>query len=77
MTKAQPEQLLPRNERIRKAWFRSSAASDSISGDAICSRDGVPMHLGARVLDILCVLVSAKGDVVTKDELMARVWQAS
>jgi TolB-like protein len=38
------------------------------------SRDGVPMHLGARVLDILCVLVSAKGDVVTKDELMARVW---
>ncbi len=32
------------------------------------------MHLSARALDILCVLVSAKGDVVTKDELMARVW---
>jgi DNA-binding winged helix-turn-helix (wHTH) protein len=38
------------------------------------SRDGVPMHLSARALDILCVLVSAKGDVVTKDELMASVW---
>jgi DNA-binding winged helix-turn-helix (wHTH) protein len=38
------------------------------------SRDGVPMHLSARALDILCILVSAKGDVVTKDELMARVW---
>jgi TolB-like protein len=32
------------------------------------------MHLGSRVLDILCVLVSAKGEVVTKGDLMARVW---
>jgi TolB-like protein len=38
------------------------------------SRDGVPMHLGARALDILCVLVSANGGIVTKGELMARVW---
>jgi TolB-like protein/Tfp pilus assembly protein PilF len=37
-------------------------------------RDETLMHLGARALDILCVLVSAKGEVVTKDELMARVW---
>ena len=36
--------------------------------------DGVPAQLGSRALDILCVLASAKGDVVTKDELMARVW---
>jgi TolB-like protein/tetratricopeptide (TPR) repeat protein len=38
------------------------------------SRDGVPIHLGGRVLDILGVLVAAKGAVVSKDELMARVW---
>jgi TolB-like protein len=37
-------------------------------------RDETLMHLGSRVLDILCVLVSAKGEVVTKDELMTRVW---
>ncbi len=37
-------------------------------------RDGKPVRLGSRALDILCVLVSAKGNVVTKDELMARVW---
>src|SRR5262245_46002644 len=30
--------------------------------------------LGARALDILCLLVSARGDVVSKDELMAKVW---
>jgi len=37
-------------------------------------RDGVPVRLGNRALDILCELVSAEGGVVTKDELMARVW---
>ena len=37
-------------------------------------RDETLIHLGSRVLDVLCVLVSAKGEVVTKDALMARVW---
>ena len=37
-------------------------------------RDGVPLQLGIRAFDILCVLVAAKGGIVTKDELMARVW---
>jgi TolB-like protein/Tfp pilus assembly protein PilF len=38
------------------------------------SRDGAPVHLSVRALDILCELVAAKGGVVTKDELMAGVW---
>ena len=37
------------------------------------SRDNRPVQLGGRALDILCVLASADGAVVTKDELMARV----
>jgi TolB-like protein len=37
-------------------------------------RDETLMHIGSRVLDVLCVLVSAKGEVVSKDDLMARVW---
>lgn len=32
------------------------------------------LPLGERALDILCLLVSARGDVVSKDELMAKVW---
>src|SRR3954466_11114239 len=36
--------------------------------------DGVPVQLGSRARDILCVLASAKGEVVSKDELMTRVW---
>ena len=38
------------------------------------ARDGALIPLSSRALDILCVLASARGKVVTKDELMARVW---
>src|SRR5215468_3413241 len=37
-------------------------------------RDDRPVRLGRRAFDILCVLASAGGAVVTKDELMTRVW---
>jgi TolB-like protein len=37
-------------------------------------RDGLPVQLGSRARDILWVLAAAKGEVVTKDELMTRVW---
>jgi TolB-like protein len=38
------------------------------------ARDGVPIPLSSRALDILCALASAHGEVVTKDELMTGVW---
>src|SRR5215467_11109517 len=38
------------------------------------SRDGDIVQLGSRAIDILCVLTSAKGNVVTKDDIMERVW---
>ena len=38
------------------------------------TRDGVPVQLGSRARDILCVLAAANGEVVSKDELMTRVW---
>ena len=37
-------------------------------------RDGVRVPLGSRALDILCLLVAANGEIVSKDELMSRVW---
>ena len=39
-------------------------------------RDDLPVRLGGRPLDILCALASAGGDVLTQDELMARLWSA-
>jgi TolB-like protein/Tfp pilus assembly protein PilF len=32
------------------------------------------VQLGSRALEILCVLASAKGAIVSKDELLAKVW---
>jgi DNA-binding winged helix-turn-helix (wHTH) protein len=36
--------------------------------------DGVPIEVGTRALDLLLVLLEADGSLVTKDELMSRVW---
>jgi TolB-like protein len=43
-------------------------------GQRTLSRDGTQIKLGSRAIEILCALASAEGKVVTKDELMARVW---
>ena len=39
--------------------------------------DGVPVELGTRAFDLLLVLVEADGALVTKEELLNRVWQGS
>jgi DNA-binding winged helix-turn-helix (wHTH) protein len=36
--------------------------------------DGVPIELGSRAFDLLLVLVEANGSLVTKEELLGRVW---
>jgi DNA-binding winged helix-turn-helix (wHTH) protein len=36
--------------------------------------DGVPVELGTRAFDLLLVLLEAAGSLVTKEELMSRVW---
>jgi DNA-binding winged helix-turn-helix (wHTH) protein len=37
--------------------------------------DGVPIELGTRAFDLLLVLAQADGSLVTKLELMTRVWR--
>jgi TolB-like protein/DNA-binding response OmpR family regulator len=37
-------------------------------------RDGQPVRLHRRALGVLCALAEAKGEIVSKDELMARLW---
>jgi non-specific serine/threonine protein kinase len=36
--------------------------------------DGVPVPIGGRAFDILIVLIQACGELVSKDELLSRVW---
>jgi DNA-binding winged helix-turn-helix (wHTH) protein len=40
----------------------------------VLERDGSRTRVGSRAFDLLCVLVSCPGEVVSKSELMARVW---
>ena len=37
--------------------------------------DGRPVRLGGRAFDVLMALIEARGAVVSKTALMARVWQ--
>src|SRR5262249_39789958 len=41
---------------------------------SLLAREGAPVELGARSLDILMVLASSPNEVVSKRELLARVW---
>ena len=41
---------------------------------ASCLSDGVPIELGGRAFDVLMALIEAGGAVLSKDELMSRVW---
>ena len=40
----------------------------------LLEKDGVPVKLGSRALDILQLLVNRAGDVVPKNELLAHAW---
>jgi TolB-like protein len=40
----------------------------------LLSRQDRTVSLGGRALDLLCVLAAARGELVTKDRLMAEVW---
>src|SRR6266852_2662424 len=53
---------------IRFGPFRLSTA------ERILEKEGVPVRLGSRALDILITLVKRPTEVVSKKELIARVW---
>jgi predicted ATPase/DNA-binding winged helix-turn-helix (wHTH) protein len=38
---------------------------------------GMPVPLGSRAFDILCALVQGAGELISKDELLAKVWPST
>src|SRR5262249_38265673 len=42
--------------------------------ERLLTRNGTPVELGARALDILIALVSKPNEAITKQELLSRVW---
>src|SRR3712207_9359829 len=45
-----------------------------VVGERLLTRDGAPLCLGARALDLLIALVSRPNEAVAKRDLIARVW---
>ena len=45
-----------------------------VASERLLTKDGAPVELGARALDILIALLSRPNEVVSKKDLMARVW---
>ena len=56
------------NEEISFGCFRLDLRRPELR------RDGQPVRIHRRALGILCALAEAKGEIVSKDELMARLW---
>src|SRR3979409_1655672 len=74
---------LPRDNSSMAMGRSSSAAADTtlafgrfrvLLRQRQLVADGVPTELGTRALDLLLVLLEADGSLVTKDELLSRVW---
>ena len=45
-----------------------------VANERLLTKAGAPVELGARALDILVVLISAPNEVVSKKDLLSRVW---
>jgi predicted ATPase/DNA-binding winged helix-turn-helix (wHTH) protein len=45
-----------------------------VASERLLTKDGVPVELGARTLDILIALVTRPNEVVSKRDLLAQVW---
>ena len=45
-----------------------------VAGERLLTKHGVPVDLGARALDILIALISTPNEVVSKKDLLSRVW---
>ena len=63
-----PEAAVDRSETLRFGPFTLMPAERRLT------REGVPVALGARALDILVALASRQNQVIGKQELLARVW---
>ena len=66
-----PVAILPASHVPRRAAFGPFILSPA---QRLLERDGVPVRLGGRALDLLIALVDCAGQTVRKSELMARVW---
>jgi phospholipid transport system substrate-binding protein len=71
--------VVPRHSPSQSRWAAQEAALEFGRFQILPRRrqliaDGVPVKLGTRALDLLTILLEADGSLVTKEELVSRVW---
>src|SRR5271156_2982208 len=62
-------EAMPNDHQISFGPFRLHPAA------RLLEREGIPVKLGDRALDVLIVLIERAGEVVSKGELYSRVWR--
>ncbi len=70
----EPEEPMLDEERPQRKDFISFGPFRFFATQRLLERNGVPLHLGSRALDLLSTLVERAAEVVSKRELMARAW---
>jgi predicted ATPase/DNA-binding winged helix-turn-helix (wHTH) protein len=45
-----------------------------VASERLLTKDGAPVEIGARTLDVLTALLSRRNEVISKRDLLARVW---
>lgn len=63
--------------RQSNQWRASFGPFTLSPSQRLLERDGVPVRLGGRALDLLVALVDSAGETLDKAELMARVWPSA
>jgi predicted ATPase/DNA-binding winged helix-turn-helix (wHTH) protein len=67
--------LMPETDNHEAAELVSFGPFTLDRAARLLHKDEMPIDLGSRAFDILCVLVDRAGQVVTKGELLATVWE--
>lgn len=62
------------SEKSVQSWTAEFGPFRLSPSERLLQRDGVPVRLGGRALDLLIVLVENAGSPVSKEDLLARVW---
>jgi predicted ATPase/DNA-binding winged helix-turn-helix (wHTH) protein len=69
-----PEEPMLDEERPQRKDFISFGPFRFFAAQRLLEKDGAPLNLGSRALDLLSALTERATEVVSKRELMARVW---
>ena len=71
---AKPQEQVHDEETPQRKDIISFGPFRLFATERLLEKDGVPLNLGSRALDLLVALVERATEVVSKRELMARVW---